>query len=187
MPPASAPDVWELKLLLGQTFAHRWNWAANLTYEHENGGARERVFEMSSALTYALIDQTLNVGVEALFERASEAGSRSDSAYEFLIGPSINVRPTRNIFITVSPQFRITDDSPDARVFVIAGFNFSFGGAARPERSRRSCARVNVWPLNIVRRCRAHHVIRPELSAQLFRRASLRFQHNSGCVTAIRR
>jgi hypothetical protein len=35
----NAPDVWELKLLLGQTFAHRWNWAANLTYEHENGGA----------------------------------------------------------------------------------------------------------------------------------------------------
>jgi hypothetical protein len=87
---------------------------------------------MSSALIYALIDQTLNVGVEALFERASEAGSRSDPAYEFLIGPSINVRPTRNIFITVSPQFGITDDSPDAKMFVIAGFNFSFGGRRAP-------------------------------------------------------
>ena len=128
----NAPDVWELKLLLGQTFAHRWNWAANLIYEHENGDARERVYEMSSALTYALIDQTLNVGVEALFERATEAGSRSDPAYEFLIGPSINVRPTRNTFITVSPQFGVTDDSPDAEVFVVAGFNFSFGGPRGP-------------------------------------------------------
>ena len=127
-----APDVWELKLLLGQTFDHRWNWAANLTCEHETGGARERVFEMSSALTYALIDQTLNVGLEVLFERATEADSRSDPAYAFLIGPSINVRPTRNTFITVSPQFGVTDDSPDAKVFVIAGFNFFFGGPHAP-------------------------------------------------------
>ncbi len=128
----NAPDVWELKLLLGQTFAHRWNWAANLTYEHENGGPRERVFEMSSALTYALIDQTLNVGIEALFEHATEAGSRSDPTHEFLIGPSVNLRPTRNTFVTVSPQFGVTHDSPDAKVFVIAGFNFSFGGPRTP-------------------------------------------------------
>ena len=87
---------------------------------------------MSSALTYALIDQTFNVGVETLFEGASEAGSRSDPAYEFLIGPSINVRPTRNTFITVSPQFGVTDDSPDAKVFIIAGFNFAFGGPRTP-------------------------------------------------------
>ena len=128
----NSPDVWEVKLLLGQTFAHRWNLAANLTYEHENGGARERVFEMSGALTYALIDQTLNVGVEVLLERATEANSRSNPAYEFLIGPNINVRPTRNTFITVSPQFGVTDDSPDAEVFVVAGFNFSFGGPPGP-------------------------------------------------------
>ncbi len=128
----NAPDVSELKLLLGQTFAHRWNWAANLTYEHENGGPRERVFEMSSALTYALIDQTLNVGIEVLFKHATEAGSRSDPTYEFLIGPSVNLRPTRNTFVTVSPQFGVTHDSPDAKVFVIAGFNFSFGGPRAP-------------------------------------------------------
>jgi outer membrane putative beta-barrel porin/alpha-amylase len=101
----NAPDVWELKLALGQTFGHRWNWAANVTYEHENGGAREHVFEMSSALTYALIDQTLNVGVEALVERATEAESRSDPAYEFLIGPSVNVRPTRNTRNTLSRPY----------------------------------------------------------------------------------
>jgi hypothetical protein len=90
------------------------------------------VFEMSCALTYALIDQTLSVGVEALVEGATEAESRSDPAYECLIGPSVNVRPTRNTFVTVSPQFGVTDDSPDAKVFVIAGFNFSFGGPRAP-------------------------------------------------------
>jgi hypothetical protein len=70
--------------------------------------------------------------VEALFERATEAGSRSNPACEFFIGPNVNVRPTRNTFITVSPQFGVTDDSPDAKVFVIAGFNFAFGGPRGP-------------------------------------------------------
>jgi hypothetical protein len=128
-----APDVWELKLLLGQTFAHRWNWAGNLTYEHENGGGREREIQITSALTYAVIDQTLNVGIEALWERKTEAGSRSDPEYEFLVGPSVNLRPTRHTFVTVAPLFGATEDSPDAEVFVVAGFNFSFGGSSDRE------------------------------------------------------
>src|SRR5439155_26187821 len=137
----NAPDVWELKLLLGQTFAHRWNWAANLTYEHENGGPRERVFEMSSALTYALIDQTLNVGIEALFEHATEAGSRSDPTHEFLIGLSVTLRPTHNNSSRGVHQYRFAHGSPDAKVLVIAGFNVSFGGSRTPiEDGRRSPA-----------------------------------------------
>src|SRR5262249_20191303 len=65
-------------------------------------------------------------------KRATDANSRSDPAYEFLIGPSVNIRPTHNTFVTVSPQFSVTDDSLDAKVFVIAGFNFSFGGPRAP-------------------------------------------------------
>jgi hypothetical protein len=124
----AAPDKWELKLLLGETFGHRWNWAGNFTYEQETGGEREQEVALSSALTYALIDQTLNAGVEMLWERKTSKDSRGDPEQEFLIGPSINVRPTRFSFITVAPLFGTTDDSPDAEVFVIAGFNFRFGG-----------------------------------------------------------
>lgn len=123
------PDVWELKLLLGETFAHRWNWAGNLTFEQQTGREREREFQISQAVTYALIDQTLNVGIEALWERKTEAGSRSDPKYEFLVGPTINVRPTRNSFVTVAPLFGTTKDSPDAEIFIVAGFQFLFGGA----------------------------------------------------------
>jgi hypothetical protein len=128
----AAPDKWELKLLLGETFGRRWNWAGNFTYEQETGGEREQEVAVSSALTYALIDQTLNAGVEMLWERKTSKDTRGDPENEFLIGPSVNVRPTRFSFITVAPLFGTTDDSPDAEVFVIAGFNFRFGGPAGP-------------------------------------------------------
>jgi hypothetical protein len=124
-----SPDVWEMKLLLGDTFCHRWNWATNFTYENETGGEREREFQISEALTYVLIDRTLNVGVEALWEyKAAAASNQAD--YEFLIGPSVNVHPTRNSFVTVAPLFGATADSPEAEIFVVAGFQFRFGGAA---------------------------------------------------------
>jgi len=118
----AVPDVWELKLLLGETFARRWNWAANLVYEQETGGTRETEIAFSTAL---------NVGFEALAERKTEQGSRSRPEYELLVGPSINVHPTRNSFVTVAPLFGKTKDSPDVELFVVAGFQFSFGGPRR--------------------------------------------------------
>jgi hypothetical protein len=128
----SVPDRWELKLLLGQTFCRRWNWAGNFTYEQETGGERERETAVSSALTYALIDQTLNAGVEMLWERKTSKDTRGDPQNEFLIGPSINVRPTRFSFITVAPLFGTTEDAPNAEVFVVAGINIRFGGPPGP-------------------------------------------------------
>lgn len=125
----NAPDAYEFKLLLGETFGHRWNWAGNFTYEQETGGARETELALSTALTYAVIDRTLNVGIEVLGERKTERGSRDDPEYELLAGPTINVRPTRNSFITVAPLFGMTEDAPDAEIFVVAGFQIRFGGA----------------------------------------------------------
>ena len=124
-----SPDGLEVKLLLGDTFCHRWDWAANFTYENETGGEREREVQISHALTYAVIDRTLNVGVEALWEYKTAANSH-EADYEFLIGPSINVHPTRNSFLTVAPLFGATRDSPTAEIFVVAGFQFRFGGPA---------------------------------------------------------
>jgi hypothetical protein len=124
----NASDVWELKLLLGETFANRWNWAANLIFEQETGGEREREIAVSSALTYAAIDPVLNVGVEMLWERKTEKESRSEPEHEFLIGPSLNVHPTPWSFVVVAPLFGATEDSPDVKVFVVAGFKIPFGG-----------------------------------------------------------
>lgn len=126
----AAADAYELKLLLGETFARRWNWAGNITFEQETGGERETEIAVSAALSYALIDRKLNIGVEALGEHVTAKGSRSDAEIEFLIGPTVNVHPTRNSFITLSPLFGTTGDSPTAEIFVLAGFQFRFGGPA---------------------------------------------------------
>lgn len=123
-----APDVWEAKLLLGETIAPRWAWAANLVFEQEIGGARTREISLSSALSYAAIDQVLNVGVEMLAERKTEHGSRSQPKYELLVGPSLNVRPTRQSFITIAPLFGLTEDAPEVEIFFLAGLHFQFGG-----------------------------------------------------------
>jgi hypothetical protein len=122
------PDAYELKLLLGETFAKRWDWAGNLTFEQETGGARETEWALSSALTYALLDEKLNVGLEILGEHKTEAGSRDDAEVEFLVGPTVNIHFTRNSFITIAPLFGLTDDSPEVEAFVVAGFQFVFGG-----------------------------------------------------------
>lgn len=120
----NAPDVYEVKLLLAQVIAKRWHWALNFTYEQETGGVRETALQVSQALSYPLLDQKLNVGVEMLFENATEKGARGNAANTFLIGPSIGIRPTRNSYINIAPLFGTTNDSPDAQIFVTAGFKF---------------------------------------------------------------
>ncbi|MEP6809303.1 MAG: hypothetical protein ABI992_03600 [Chthoniobacterales bacterium] len=125
-----APDVWEAKILLGETFCGRWNWAGNLTYEQETGGARGREIAMSQALSYAVIDRIVNVGVEMLFEHKTEAGSRGHPAVEFLIGPAFNVKPSRHTYLSVSPLFGTTGDSPRAQIFLAFGAQI-WGGSGR--------------------------------------------------------
>jgi hypothetical protein len=141
----NASDVWELKLLLGESFAQRWNWAANFTFEQETGGGREREVALSSALTYAVIDPALNIGIEMLWERKTEKESRSDPEYEFLIGPSVNVRPTRWSFVTVAPLFGATSDSPDVEVFALAGIKIDFGGRPGAAEEQESTAPASMF------------------------------------------
>jgi hypothetical protein len=141
----NAPDVWELKLLLGQSFANRWNWAANFTFEQETGGEREREVALSSALTYAVIDPTLNVGIEMLWERKTEKRSRSHPEYEFLVGPSVNVHLTRWSFVTVAPLFGATSDSPDAEMFALAGIKIDFGGRPGVDEEQESAAPASMF------------------------------------------
>jgi hypothetical protein len=138
-------DVWELKLLVGETFAKRWNWAANFTFEQETGGEREREIALSSAFTYAVIDPTINAGVEMLWERKTEKGSRSHPEYGFLIGPSINVHPTRWSFVTVAPLVGATSDSPDVEVFALAGIKIDFGGRPETDEEQEAAAPASMF------------------------------------------
>jgi hypothetical protein len=80
-----------------------------------------------------------------LWERKTEKESRSDPEYEFLIGPSVNVHPTRWSFVTVAPLFGATRDSPDVEVFVVAGIKIDFGGRAGTDEEQEAAAPASMF------------------------------------------
>jgi hypothetical protein len=123
----SGPDAYELKLLFGEQLAPRWHWGFNLFYEQEVGGPRATELGFSQAFGYSAIDGKLSVGVEMNLERTTEKGSRSDPAVEFLIGPSIQWRPTRRTHLDLVPLFGTTGDSPHVEAFLVFGIELGSG------------------------------------------------------------
>ncbi len=136
----NASDAYEAKLLMGEVFAKRWQFAANISFENETGGAREQEWSATSALSYALVDNKLNIGLETLWERKTDKSSRGSAEYEFLIGPSFNFKPTNDTFINVAPLFGCTDAAPRAEIFVVAGIRFGGPRGANEEGSISSPA-----------------------------------------------
>src|SRR3954468_22468343 len=65
------PDVYELKLLLGDQLTTRLHWGLNFVWEAEIGGEREQEFQVTVGLSYTLIDQKLSVGLEGYYDRDS--------------------------------------------------------------------------------------------------------------------
>ena len=97
----SAPDAYEVKLLLGEQLAPRWQWGCNVFHEQETGGARGTEWGFSQAVGYSPLDSRFSVGLEAKFEHTTERGSRADADIEFLIGPSIQWRASPRIISTL--------------------------------------------------------------------------------------
>lgn len=125
-----APDAYELKLLLGEQLAPHWHWGFNLFYEQETGGPRATELGFSQALSYSAIDSKLSVGVEMKFEHVTEKGSRGRPAIEFLIGPSIQWRPTPRTHLDLAPLFGATVDSPRVEAFIVFGIELGSGGGS---------------------------------------------------------
>jgi hypothetical protein len=122
-----APDAYEVKLLLSETLAPRWHWGMNLAHEQEVSGDRETEWAVSQAFSYTLIDEKLSAGVEMLFEHATVAGERSNPEIEFLIGPSLEWRPTSRTTLNLVPLFGVTHDSPHIEAFVVFAVDFGCG------------------------------------------------------------
>ena len=127
----AAPDAYELKLLLGEQLAPRWHWGFNLFYEQETGGARATELGFSQAVSYSAIDSKLSVGVEMNFEHTTERGSRGNPAIEFLIGPSVQWRPTPRMHLDLVPLFGTTSDSPRVEAFIVFGIEFGAGSESK--------------------------------------------------------
>lgn len=123
------PDAYEVKLLLGEELAPRWHWGFNLFYEQEVGGGRQSEAGFSQAISYTLLDEKLSLGVEMNLERTSGPNFDGKPATEFLLGPSLQWRPTPRMHLDLVPLFGTTRDSPVVEAFIILGFDFGRGGS----------------------------------------------------------
>ena len=125
------PNAFEFRLLLGEQFGDKTQWALNLFHEQQTSGAREHETGFSQALTYALVGEKLRAGIEMEFIRSTEAGSRSKSAKEFDLGPSLSFKPNKRVRFDVAALFGCTRDSPEVKLFAVLAINL--GGESEQE------------------------------------------------------
>ena len=121
-----SPDVYELRLLLGQEFVPRVQWAANLFFQRELGGARNREIGFTQDIAYLAVADKFEVGIEMRYTNARWRAQQRGSSNEFVIGPSANWKPNLHTVISVAPLFGCTADSP--RVAVLCSVSVEFGG-----------------------------------------------------------
>ena len=121
------PDVYELKLLLGDQLAPRWHWGVNFVWEAEVGGDREQEFQVTGGLSYSLIDSKLGVGIEMFYDHDTVKGARGDEANIFAIGPSIQWRVTKNVHVDFNVLFGTNRDSERQIGFLVVGYDFGPG------------------------------------------------------------
>ena len=122
--PKQGPDVYELKILLGEELAPRWHWGFNGVYEQEVGGGRATEWSFTQGIGYTLRDQKLSVGAEMKFTHETAIGSRGNPEIKFLLGPSIQWRPSARTHLDLVPLIGITHDAPRVEAYVVFGFDF---------------------------------------------------------------
>lgn len=119
-------DGYELRLLLGQEFVPRLQWAANVFFQHELGSGHDRQIGFTQDIAYLAIADKLEVGAEMRYTNASRRTEHRAPANEFVIGPSINWKPNLHTVVSVAPLFGCTPASPDAAI--LASISLEFGG-----------------------------------------------------------
>jgi hypothetical protein len=120
-----APNTLEGKILLGTDISPRWHWGLNLACEQELSGTENTELAVSQGISYSLIDKKLGVGIEMEF--LHEKARNSEAEVGFLIGPSVQWRPTSWAHLDVVPLFGCTHDSPRVEAFLVFGIDFGTG------------------------------------------------------------
>lgn len=131
----SEPDKYEIKLLLAESlFNDKLFWAGNFILEQEVGGEKETELGYSQAIAFPIIQRKLMGGMEMIFRSSCVHGDRGTWSNEFLVGPTMQWRPTNRTFVDVTGLFGVTKGAPQAEMYVIFGYQFgkragpSFGG-----------------------------------------------------------
>jgi hypothetical protein len=132
------PDKHEIKALFGDA-VNDWHYGVNLVYEQEVGEARETEYQISQAVGYSVSDRLLSIGEESKYAIVSEEGARGEASHEFSIGPSIQLRTSKDTHVDIVALFGATDDAPDIETFVVFGCAFGEetpGGPRAPASAR---------------------------------------------------
>jgi hypothetical protein len=124
---AHIPDAFEVRLLLGEQFGRKFQWALNLFHEQQLGGERERESGFSQALTYPIHDEYLKTGIEMQFIRRTSEESRAHPTYDFILGPNFTWKPSPRTRLDLAALFGTTSDSPTVKVFAVFSFFFGIG------------------------------------------------------------
>ena len=117
------PDVYEFKLLLGEQLAPRLHWGLNVAFEVEMAHDRTREWQVSQGLSYSVIDDVFGVGIEMKWVNESVRLGRGDAENKFLIGPSVQWRPTHNTHIDLVALWGTNRDAQNFEGFVIFGID----------------------------------------------------------------
>ncbi len=130
------PDSWEVRLLLGQEIGKNVEFAANIFYDQDTGGDREREMGFSTACSYAIRGEALKVGLETSYRNVSQHGQRSKAGNIFELGPSFTFKPSPHTRFDVAPLFGATSDSPHLEIFTIFSIDFGTGSAKEIEQPK---------------------------------------------------
>ncbi|HEV7403405.1 MAG TPA: transporter [Chthoniobacteraceae bacterium] len=123
----------ESKLLLGQDFTPRLHWGMNFVWERGLSHDRTNDFQISQGIGYTIIDQRLNVGVEMLLDAENNKADRNKFDTKFLIGPSIQIKPTNNTHLDFVALIGTNDAAPNLEMYVIFGIEFGRVGGSKKE------------------------------------------------------
>lgn len=123
---ADGYDSVEGKMLFADEIGERVHWGANLVWEEETGGARERSLEVTGGQSYAVIDSKFAAGIEEKLAFVNEIKNDERTSYEvaLLIGPSIQIRPQPQMHINVAWLVGVTQESPTSKMTAVLGWEF---------------------------------------------------------------
>lgn len=121
--PSRGGDVIEPKILLGDDFGDGWHWGMNFVYERELQGEKAEEIAITQAISKTISD-SLSLGVEMAWKRETVDGARNEPEQKFIIGPTIQWRPTKNMHIDLAALAGCTEHSPDFEGWLIVGYDF---------------------------------------------------------------
>jgi len=122
---SGAPDAPSCQLVLGDEFTPRLHWAADIQYEWQTSAPRLEELTAATALTYSVTNETLNVGVQAQWQRTRELSEASSSRIE--AGPCIQYRPIDQLHLDCVVLWGTEKSQAVHSIILSIGFEFGEG------------------------------------------------------------